>query len=71
MPDVREYIFKVTVLGNGGVGKTSMVLQFTEKRFRANYIMTIGSNFAIKMIKHSDDIVCRLQIWDLSWPEKF
>ncbi|MHA1675314.1 MAG: GTP-binding protein [Promethearchaeota archaeon] len=71
MPDVREYIFKVTVLGNGSVGKTSMVLQFTEQRFRANYIMTIGSNFAIKMIKHSDDIICRLQIWDLAGQKSF
>lgn len=71
MQNFREYIFKVTVLGDGGVGKTSMVLQFTEQKFKANYIMTIGSNFAIKLIRYDDETLCRLQIWDLAGQESF
>ncbi|MCF2141704.1 MAG: GTP-binding protein [Candidatus Lokiarchaeota archaeon] len=71
MRDVREYIFKVSVLGNGGVGKTSMVLQYTENKFKANYLMTIGSNFAIKMLRYDENTVCRLQIWDLAGQSSF
>ncbi|RLI66958.1 MAG: hypothetical protein DRO88_00595 [Promethearchaeia archaeon] len=71
MKNIREYVFKVTVLGDGGVGKTSMVLQFTENKFKANYIMTIGSNFAIKLIKYDDETICRLQIWDLAGQSSF
>lgn len=71
MSDVREYIFKVCILGNGSVGKTSMVLQYTENKFKQNYIMTIGSNFAIKIVRYSEDIICRLQLWDLAGQKTF
>lgn len=65
----REYILKVCCIGDGAVGKTSMVLQYCEKKFRENYIMTIGSNFAIKLLEFPDQdppLHVRLQIWDLA-----
>jgi GTPase SAR1 family protein len=52
IPDssVRSFIYKVVVVGDGGVGKTSMVLRYCENSFKENYIMTIGSNFSTNQI---------------------
>ncbi len=67
MPPPREIVFKAVIMGEGAVGKTSMILQYCERKFSENYIMTIGSNFAIKSISIPDEnIVVRLQIWDLA-----
>jgi small GTP-binding protein len=63
----KEFIFKITIIGNGSVGKTSMVRAFTERKFSENYIMTIGSNFSVHLIRKPDEnIVVRLQLWDLA-----
>ncbi len=68
----EEYIFKTVVVGEGAVGKTSLVLQFTEKKFKESYIQTIGSNFALKSVKlQPKDISVKLQIWDLSGQAHF
>ena len=67
---VKSYIMKISVCGDGSVGKTSMVLQYCEKKFQENYIMTIGSNFAIKSLK-LDNANVRLQIWDLAGQQHF
>ncbi|MFX1392131.1 MAG: hypothetical protein ACFFAH_01025 [Promethearchaeota archaeon] len=50
MSAVRSYIYKICVVGDGGVGKTSMVLRYTENTFKENYLMTIGSNFSTKSV---------------------
>jgi small GTP-binding protein len=72
MSEPREYIFKLTVLGDGAVGKTSMVLQYTERKFSENYIMSIGANFSIKIMNYPDqNIFIRLQIWDLAGQKHF
>ena len=72
MSNMREYVFKVIVVGNGAVGKTSMVLQYTERKFNDNYIMSIGSNFAIKILSFPEkNIHIRLQLWDLAGQQHF
>ena len=69
----KSYICKICVVGDGGVGKTSMVLRYTENKFKENYIMTIGTNFGMKSIelpeKPEDKIT--LQIWDLAGQDQF
>ncbi|MEX2681689.1 MAG: Rab family GTPase [Candidatus Sigynarchaeota archaeon] len=74
----RSYIFKTVILGDGAVGKTSLVMMFTEQKFQNQYIMTIGSNFALKLIpgeilttgeKEYPDV--RLQLWDLAGQPHF
>ncbi|MHA2359886.1 MAG: hypothetical protein ACXAB5_06410, partial [Candidatus Thorarchaeota archaeon] len=44
----RLPIFKTVLVGEGGVGKTSITLRYTENRFDAEMKMTIGVNFASK-----------------------
>ena len=67
----KGYIFKVVVVGNGAVGKTSLVLRYTQHKFSENYVMTIGSNFAIAEVKLPDGQLCKLQIWDLAGQPHF
>jgi len=57
-------IFKVVVVGNGSVGKTSAIVRFTTNSFRENYIPTLGVGFARKDLTIQDKRVV-LQIWDL------
>ncbi len=57
-------------MGDGSVGKTSMVFQYSEQNFQERYIMTIGSNFAIKSLKIGDTKV-KIQIWDLAGQKHF
>lgn len=48
--DVTVYQFKIILLGDGAVGKTSIATRFTEDKFSQNYKQTIGVDFFIKRI---------------------
>ncbi len=65
---MKSFIFKICVVGDGGVGKTSMVLRYCEETFKDNYIMTIGSNFSTKTVELSEypNFNIKLQVWDLA-----
>ena len=69
----KSFIYKICVVGDGGVGKTSMVLRYCENAFKENYIMTIGSNFSAKSVALPDypNYSCKLQIWDLAGQKHF
>lgn len=69
----KSYIYKICVVGNGGVGKTSMVLRYCENTFKDNYIMTIGSNFSTKTVDLPayPQLQVKLQIWDLAGQKHF
>jgi len=68
----KEYIFKIVLVGDGAVGKTSLVVQFTEHKFSENYIMSIGANFAIHLINIPEkNLAIRLQLWDLAGQRHF
>lgn len=70
---VKNFIYKICVVGDGGVGKTSMVLRYCENTFKDNYIMTIGSNFSTKTVDLPDhpELSVKLQIWDLAGQKHF
>ena len=69
----KSFIYKICVLGDGGVGKTSMVLRYCENSFKENYIMTIGSNFSTKSVELPEhpEFNVKLQIWDLAGQKHF
>ncbi|MFX1275322.1 MAG: GTP-binding protein [Promethearchaeota archaeon] len=73
MSEVRSFIYKIAIVGDGGVGKTSMVLRYCENTFKENYIMTIGSNFSTKQVDLLDhsNISVKLQLWDLAGQKHF
>ena len=69
----KSFIYKICVVGNGGVGKTSMVLRYCENSFKESYMMTIGSNFSTKTVELADypQLQVKLQLWDLAGQKHF
>jgi len=65
-----NYLFKIIVIGDGMVGKTSLSLRFAHGTFRERYLMTIGVEFAVKIIDVDEQKV-KLQIWDTGGQERF
>ena len=62
--------YKVLLLGNSCVGKTCILLRFSEDSYTDNYEVTIGLNYRIKTI-NIDNNPIKMQIWDTSGEEKF
>lgn len=58
-----DYLIKLLVIGNSGVGKTNMLLKFCENNFMTSHLTTIGIDFKIKTITMGKEKI-RLQIWD-------
>jgi len=68
----QNFVLKVCVVGDGGVGKTSIVMQYCDGVFRENYIMTIGSNFAVKNLPLPElSTYVKLQLWDIAGQKHF
>jgi len=65
-----DYLFKVLLIGDSGVGKSSLLLRYSENNFSDAYISTIGVDFKIKTL-HLDDKAVKLQIWDTAGQERF
>eukprot|EP01134_Creolimax_fragrantissima_P004232 CFRG4232T1 len=66
----RKVLLKVIMLGNSGVGKSSLMNQFVTKKFSSQYKATIGADFLTKEVI-VDDRVVTLQIWDTAGQERF
>ena len=63
---------KVILLGDTGVGKTSIILRYSTNKFDENGLSTIGSNFTKKTVKSEEDKnEYILNIWDTSGQEKY
>ncbi|KAI7846985.1 P-loop containing nucleoside triphosphate hydrolase protein [Circinella umbellata] len=71
MSEVREYLYKILVVGDLGTGKTSIIRRYVHNIFSSNYKSTIGVDFALKVIQWSPDIIVRLQLWDIAGQERF
>ncbi|KAF9178461.1 rab32, member RAS oncoprotein [Haplosporangium sp. Z 767] len=69
--DIREYLYKILVIGDLGTGKTSIIKRYVHNIFSLNYKSTIGVDFALKVIQWSPDTVVRMQLWDIAGQEKF
>jgi Ras-related protein Rab-2A len=57
-------------VGDTAVGKSCILLQFTDTRFQPVHDLTIGVEFGSRTIKHKEDQI-KLQIWDTAGQEKF
>jgi Ras-related protein Rab-2A len=49
-----SFLFKYIIIGDTSVGKSCLLMQFTDKRFRAQHDLTIGVDFGARMIKLED-----------------
>ena len=65
-----NYKFKITVIGDGMVGKTTLIKKFTKGGFQKDYVRTIGAQFS-KFIQNIDDDICELIFWDIAGQPDF
>jgi small GTP-binding protein len=70
MSKPREFGFKITVIGDGGVGKTSLIRKYTEGAFEKDYVKTMGAQFSI-YDKDMDGDVIKLIFWDIAGQDDF
>ena len=68
--DNYEFIFKVLLLGNSNVGKSSLFLRFVDDIWNDNFVPTIGVDFKIKTFE-IDEKKIKMQIWDTAGQERF
>lgn len=65
-----DYLVKLLILGDGKVGKTSILLRFTEDYFPTSHIQTLGIDFKLKL-QTIEGKMYKFQVWDTAGQERF
>jgi len=65
-----DYLFKVVLIGDSGVGKSNLLSRFTRNEFNLDSKSTIGVEFATRSI-HVDGKTVKAQIWDTAGQERY
>lgn len=68
--DEKGYGFKITVIGDGAVGKTSLIRKYTQGSFQNEYISTLGTQFS-KFEEVIDGEKVELFLWDIAGQDSF
>ncbi|XP_051114709.1 GTP-binding protein YPTM2-like isoform X2 [Andrographis paniculata] len=66
----NDYLFKMLLIGDSGVGKSCLLLRFADDSYLESYISTIGVDFKIRTVE-LDGKTIKLQIWDTAGQERF
>jgi len=70
MGESYDHLFKILMVGDSGVGKSSLLLRFTDDTFSGNFISTIGVDFKICTTEIEGKTI-KMQIWDTAGQERF
>jgi len=65
-----DYLLKILLVGESGVGKSCLLLRFAEGTFSQSFISTIGVDFKMKKVTLNDRVV-KLQVWDTAGQERY
>ena len=57
-----DYMFKLLIIGNSSVGKTSFLFRYSDDSFTSSFVSTVGIDFKVKTVHHHDKRI-KLQIW--------
>lgn len=57
-----DYMFKILIIGNSSVGKTSFLFRYADDSFTPAFVSTVGIDFKVKTIYRNDKRI-KLQIW--------
>lgn len=58
-----DYMFKLLIIGNSAVGKTSFLFRYADDSFTSAFVSTVGIDFKVKTVFRNEKRV-KLQIWD-------
>ncbi|CAF1499059.1 unnamed protein product [Rotaria magnacalcarata] len=65
-----DYLFKILIIGDSGVGKTTILQRFAQDYYSTEYVATIGVDFQIRTLE-IDSKRSKLQIWDTAGQDRF
>jgi Ras-related protein Rab-1A len=65
-----DYLFKIIIIGDSSVGKSSIVSKFVDDKYNENFMSTIGVDLNVKMFE-VDDKKVKMQIWEIGGNEIF
>lgn len=68
--DKYDFMAKVIIIGDSGIGKTNLITRFCESNFKESYVATIGVDFKVKTLTVANRRY-KLQIWDTAGQERF
>jgi len=68
--DKYDFMAKVIIIGDSGIGKTVLITRFCEATFKESYVATIGVDFKIKTMTMGNRRY-KMQIWDTAGQERF
>ncbi|KAF8925117.1 Ras- protein ric2 [Dissophora ornata] len=71
MADDYDYLFKIVLIGESGVGKTNILSRFTQNEFTLESKSTIGIEFATAKSIEIDGKIIKAQIWDTAGQERY
>eukprot|EP01119_Soliformovum_irregulare_P021014 TRINITY_DN68_c0_g1_i1.p1 TRINITY_DN68_c0_g1~~TRINITY_DN68_c0_g1_i1.p1 ORF type:complete len:225 (-),score=72.53 TRINITY_DN68_c0_g1_i1:80-754(-) len=71
MAESFDFLYKVVVIGDSGVGKTNIISRFTDNEFNVENKATIGVEFGHAEIEFGQDKKAKVQIWDTAGQERF
>ncbi|HME51625.1 MAG TPA: Rab family GTPase [Candidatus Lokiarchaeia archaeon] len=70
-----DYVFKIAVVGDYAVGKTSLISRFIQRKFLKEYKPTLGVNLILKELEITDKdenpLLCNLVLWDIAGQERY
>ncbi len=69
-----DYIFKIVIIGDAAVGKTSLINRFVEAKFKEDYRPTLGANLLRQNVEIEVDgkqVLCTLVLWDIAGQSRF
>ncbi|KAG7322515.1 hypothetical protein KOW79_013861 [Hemibagrus wyckioides] len=65
-----DYMFKLLIIGNSSVGKTSFLFRYADDSFTSAFVSTVGIDFKVKTVYKNDKRI-KLQIWDTAGQERY
>ena len=71
MKSKKETLYKILILGDGSVGKTSFLTRYADNSFQESVLSTIGVDYKLKNVQLDDGRTVKLQIWDTAGQDRF
>ncbi|XP_072549442.1 RAB3D, member RAS oncogene family, b isoform X1 [Salminus brasiliensis] len=65
-----DYMFKLLIIGNSSVGKTSFLFRYADDSFTSAFVSTVGIDFKVKTVFRNNKRI-KLQIWDTAGQERY
>jgi len=71
MSEKKSSVYKILLLGDSSVGKTCLLMRYTDGTFQEEHLTTIGLDYRVKMVEMDDGSVIKVQFWDTAGQDRY